>query len=50
MLTSADRTADKRAYDARSRRNRAEQERAETLDRVLAAARSRFLSEGYAGT
>ena len=50
MSTDDGQAPDKRAYDARSRRNRAEQERAETLDRVLAAARSRFLSEGYAGT
>lgn len=40
----------KRTYDARSRRQRAELERAETRDRVLAAARTRFLSDGYANT
>lgn len=40
----------KRSYDARSRRQRAEQERADTRGRVLAAARARFLADGYAGT
>jgi len=50
MSTDTGRTARKRGYDARSRQHRAERERADTLDRVLAAARSRFLSEGYAGT
>ncbi|MGH3637267.1 MAG: helix-turn-helix domain-containing protein [Mycobacterium sp.] len=40
----------KRGYDARSRRQRAEQERANTRSRVLAAARARFLADGYAGT
>ncbi|WP_193609310.1 TetR/AcrR family transcriptional regulator [Nocardioides lijunqiniae] len=50
MSMDVDGTTGKRGYDARSRRQRAEQERGETLDRVLAAARSRFLAEGYAGT
>lgn len=52
VLTSNDtgQASGKRGYDARSRRHRAEQERADTRDRVLAAARTRFLSEGYAGT
>ena len=49
MLTTADRTVGN-AATTRSRQHRAEQERADTLDRVLAAARSRFLSQGYAGT
>ncbi len=39
-----------RGYDARSRRERAERERTDTRGRVLAAARARFLAEGYAGT
>jgi AcrR family transcriptional regulator len=50
MSNDPDQASGKRGYDARNRRHRAEQERADTLDRVLAAARSRFLSEGYAGT
>lgn len=50
MSNPPDRPPGKRDYDARSRRHRAERERADTLDRVLAAARSRFLAEGYAGT
>jgi AcrR family transcriptional regulator len=50
MSDDPDRAPVKRDYDARSRRHRAEQERADTLDRVLAAARACFLSEGYAGT
>ena len=48
--TAKDYTLNKRAYDARSRRQRAEHERADTRDRVLTAARARFLAEGYAGT
>jgi AcrR family transcriptional regulator len=39
-----------RSYDARSRRTRAELERAATHERVLAAARVRFLADGYTGT
>ena len=50
MSIDPDPTGGKRGYDARSRQHRAQQERADTLDRVLAAARSRFLAEGYAGT
>lgn len=42
--------AAKRGYDARSRRGRAELERADTRQRVLAAARARFLADGYTGT
>lgn len=40
----------KRGYDARSRRERADLERADTRERVLAAARARFLADGYAAT
>jgi AcrR family transcriptional regulator len=40
----------KRSYDARSRRERALQERGETRDRVIAAARRLFLANGYAAT
>lgn len=50
MSTPADRQRATRSYDARSRRERAELERADTRKRVLAAARVRFLADGYAGT
>lgn len=50
VSTRAGQPPAKRAYDARSRRQRAEQERADTRGRVLAAARTRFLADGYAGT
>ncbi|MEO6880588.1 MAG: helix-turn-helix domain-containing protein [Mycobacteriaceae bacterium] len=50
MLTSPGTPPAKRTYDARSRRERAEQERADTRDRVLDAARQRFLAHGYAAT
>jgi AcrR family transcriptional regulator len=50
MSNGRDESQAKRGYDARSRRHRAEQERADTRWRVLTAARRRFLSDGYAGT
>lgn len=50
MLTDADRPAEKRGYDARSRRQRAQLERADTRQRVLVAARARFLTDGYTDT
>lgn len=50
MLMRPENPPAKRSYDARSRRGRAEQERADTRDRVLAAARQRFLADGYAAT
>lgn len=40
----------KRAYDAGSRRERAEQERRDTRAKVLAAAKRRFLADGYTAT
>ena len=40
----------KRAYDAKSRRERAVRERGNTRERVLAAARRRFLADGYTAT
>ena len=49
MSNSAEPKA-KRAYDARNRRARAEQERHDTRLRVLAAAEKRFLSDGYTAT
>lgn len=39
-----------RSYDAHSRRERAAQERRDTRERVLAAARRQFLANGYAAT
>lgn len=50
MSISADQPAEKRGYDARSRRQRAQRERADTRERVLAAARARFLADGYTET
>lgn len=50
MLIGPERPTAARGYDARSRRQRAAQERADTRDRVLAAARARFLSNGYTET
>lgn len=50
MSTRTDGQPAKRRYDARHRRDRAEQERADTRSRVLTAARVRFLADGYAGT
>ncbi|WP_134740221.1 TetR/AcrR family transcriptional regulator [Nocardioides sp. 503] len=50
MSTSDEQTAPKRAYNADSRRERAEQERSDTRRRVLAAARTRFLADGYGAT
>jgi AcrR family transcriptional regulator len=50
MSTSDGHASPKRAYNAESRRERAEQERSDTRRRVLAAARTRFLADGYAGT
>ena len=50
MSRDIDGTPAKRDYDATSRRQRAEQERTDTRDRVLDAARARFLTEGYTGT
>lgn len=50
MSKTTDHPDKKRNYDARSRRTRAEQERRDTRERVLAAARQRFLADGYAGT
>jgi AcrR family transcriptional regulator len=40
----------KRSYDAHSRRQRAEQERHDTRERVIVAARSLFLANGYVAT
>ena len=40
----------KRTYDAQSRRERAEHERRATEERVVAAARRRFLADGYSAT
>jgi AcrR family transcriptional regulator len=40
----------KRSYDAQSRRERAEQERRDTRERVTDAARRLFLANGYAAT
>ena len=39
-----------RSYDAHSRRERASQERRDTRERVIAAARRQFLANGYAAT
>jgi AcrR family transcriptional regulator len=50
MSTSDEQPTPKRPYNADSRRERAEQERSDTRRRVLAAARTRFLADGYAGT
>ncbi len=50
MSTNDEQAAPKRAYNAESRRERAEQERSDTRRRVLVAARTRFLADGYAGT
>lgn len=50
MSTPSGPPAEKRGYDARSRRERAELERADTRQRVLVAARARFLADGYTGT
>jgi AcrR family transcriptional regulator len=41
---------EKRSYDARRRRERAEEERAATRGKVVAAARKLFLEQGYVAT
>ncbi len=48
--TPSDQAPAKRSYDARSRRERAARERLENQARVLAAARSCFLQDGFSGT
>jgi AcrR family transcriptional regulator len=50
VSTDTDQPPARRAYDSRSRRQRAEQQRGDTRDLVLAAARTRFLADGYTGT
>src|SRR4051794_32007796 len=50
LMSRAMATEAKRPYDARRRRERAEQERSATRRRVVEAARELFLSRGYVAT
>src|SRR3954454_11503802 len=50
LMSRARATEAKRPYDARRRRERAEQERSATRRRVVEAARELFLSRGYVAT